>query len=86
MAGFGDRSFKEVIKLNRGLWNGSWPTVTGVFIRRDGHTDRHRGCEDTGEEGICEVRKETSVDTSPASVSHFQPPDLCENLLLWFCP
>ena len=76
MAGFEDRSFKEVIKLNRGLENGSCPTVTGVFIRRDGHTGRHRGCEDTGEEGICKPRRETSGDTSLALVSHFQPPDL----------
>lgn len=76
MVGFGDRSFKEVTKLNRGLWNGSWPTVTGVFIRRDRDTGRRRGCEDMGEEGICELRRETSVDTRPALISHFQPPDL----------
>lgn len=72
---FGDRSFKEVIKLNKVIRVGSWSHMTGVLVKR-GRVRRGRATGDdigktvwglTLKTATCKPRTEASVEIKPWS-------------------
>lgn len=63
MTVFGDRTFKEVIKVKRGHWGGFSPSVTGFLKEGEVRTRTHtegQPCGDTEKTVVYKPRREAS--------------------------
>ena len=95
MIAFGDRAFKEVIKLNETDVVGPNPTGWSLYKkRRLGHAERYpwhichktKPSEDTGKPATCKPRGGASDETNPVAtlILDFQYPDYEKNKCLLF--